>query len=198
MFYIKKNVRLCATDKGSFYDIIIRVKRVDRRSLMADEHTFDIACELDMQEVLNAVTQAEKEIGQRFDFKGSKSSIELDKGKALITLVSDDEFKLKSVIDILQSKLVKRGISLKALTYGKIEQAAGSTVRQVITLQQGIPQEKSKEIVKIIKDTKLKVNAEIQKDQVRVRGKKIDDLQTLMALIKEKDLGIHLQFTNYR
>jgi uncharacterized protein YajQ (UPF0234 family) len=198
MFYIKKNVRLCATDKGSFYDIIIRVKRVDRRSLMADEHTFDIACELDMQEVLNAVTQAEKEIGQRFDFKGSKSSIELDKGKALITLVSDDEFKLKSVIDILQSKLVKRGVSLKALTYGKIEQAAGSTVRQVITLQQGIPQEKSKEIVKIIKDTKLKVNAEIQKDQVRVRGKKIDDLQTLMALIKEKDLGIHLQFTNYR
>jgi len=165
---------------------------------MADEHTFDIACELDMQEVLNAVIQAEKEIGQRFDFKGSKSSIELDKGKALITLVSDDEFKLKSVIDILQSKLVKRGISLKALTYGKIEQAAGSTVRQVITLQQGIPQEKSKEIVKIIKDTKLKVSAEIQKDQVRVRGKKIDDLQTLMALIKEKDLRIHLQFTNYR
>jgi cyclic-di-GMP-binding protein len=165
---------------------------------MADEHTFDIACELDMQEVLNAVTQAEKEIGQRFDFKGSKSSIELDKGKAIITLVSDDEFKLKSVIEILQSKLVKRGVSLKALTYGKIEQAAGSTVRQVITLQQGIPQEKAKEIVRIIKDTKLKVNAEIQKDQVRVRGKKIDDLQTLMALIKEKDLGIHLQFTNYR
>jgi uncharacterized protein YajQ (UPF0234 family) len=165
---------------------------------MADEHTFDIACELDMQEVLNAVTQAEKEIGQRFDFKGSKSSIELDKGKAIITLVSDDEFKLKSVIDILQSKLVKRGISLKALTYGKIEQSAGSTVRQVITLQQGIPQEKAKEIVRIIKDTKLKVNAEIQKDQVRVRGKKIDDLQTIMALIKGKDLGIHLQFTNYR
>jgi len=165
---------------------------------MADEHTFDIACELDMQEVLNAVTQAEKEIGQRFDFKGSKSSIELDKGKAIITLVSDDEFKLKSVIEILQSKLVKRGVSLKALTYGKIDQAAGSTVRQVITLQQGISQEKAKEIVKIIKDTKLKVNAEIQKDQVRVRGKKIDDLQTLMALIKGKDLGIHLQFTNYR
>ncbi len=165
---------------------------------MADEHTFDIACEIDMQEVLNAVTQAEKEIGQRFDFKGSKSSIELDKGKAIITLVSDDEFKLKSVTEVLQSKLVKRGVSLKALTYGKIEQAAGSTVRQVITLQQGIPQEKAKEIVRIIKDTKLKVNAEIQKDQVRVRGKKIDDLQTLMALIKGKDLGIHVQFTNYR
>jgi cyclic-di-GMP-binding protein len=165
---------------------------------MADEHSFDVACELDMQEVLNAVTQAVKEIGQRFDFKGSKSSIELDKGKAIITVASDDEFKLKSVIDILQSKLVKRGVALKALTYGKIEQAAGSTVRQVITLQQGIPQEKAKEIVKIIKDTKMKVNAEIQKDQVRVRGKKIDDLQALMALIKEKDFGIHLQFTNYR
>ncbi len=165
---------------------------------MADEHSFDIACELDMQEVLNAVTQAVKEIGQRFDFKGSKSSIELDKGKATITLVSDDEFKLKSVIDILQSKLVKRSIALKALTYGKMEQAAGGTVRQLITLQQGIPQEKAKEIVKIIKDTKMKVSAEIQKDQVRVRGKKIDDLQAIMALIKERDLGIHLQFTNYR
>jgi uncharacterized protein YajQ (UPF0234 family) len=168
------------------------------RYSMADEHSFDIACELDLQEVLNAVTQAVKEIGQRFDFKGSKSSIELDKGKSIITLISDDEFKLKSVVDILQSKLVKRGIALNALTYGKIEQAAGSTVRQLITLQQGIPQEKAKEIVRIIKDTKMKVNAEIQKDQVRVRGKKIDDLQTLMALFKEKDLGIHLQFTNYR
>lgn len=165
---------------------------------MADEHSFDIACELDMQEVLNAVTQAVKEISQRFDFKGSKSSIELDKGKAVITLVSDDEYKLKNVIDILQSKLVKRGIALKALSYGKIEQAAGSTVRQLVTLQQGIPQDKAKEIVKIIKDTKLKVSSEIQKDQVRVRGKKIDDLQAIMAMLKEKDLGIHLQFTNYR
>ncbi|HTZ18531.1 MAG TPA: YajQ family cyclic di-GMP-binding protein [Dissulfurispiraceae bacterium] len=165
---------------------------------MADEHSFDIACELDIQEVLNAVTQAVKEIGQRFDFKGSKSSIELDKGKAVITLASDDEFKLKSVTDVLQSKLVKRGIALKALTYGKIEPAAGSTVRQLINLQQGIPQEKAKEIVKIIKDTKMKVSSEIQKDQVRVRSKKIDDLQAIMALIKEKDFGIHLQFTNYR
>ncbi|MGO9378279.1 MAG: YajQ family cyclic di-GMP-binding protein [Dissulfurispiraceae bacterium] len=165
---------------------------------MADEHSFDIACELDMQEVLNGVTQAVKEIGQRFDFKGSKSSIELDKGKSVITLVSDDEFKLKSVIDILQSKLVKRGIALKALSYGKIEQAAGSTVRQLVTLQQGIPQDKAKELVKIIKDTKLKVSSEIQKDQVRVRGKKIDDLQFIMTLLRERDLGIHLQFANYR
>lgn len=165
---------------------------------MADEHSFDIVCEVDMQEVTNAVTQATKEISQRFDFKGSKSSIEFDKGKGLVTLVSDDEPKLKNVIDILESKMVKRNISLKALSYGKLEQAAGSTVRQVVTLQQGIPQDKAKEIVKTIKDMKLKVNAEIQKDQVRVRAKKIDDLQVIMAHLKEKDYGIHVQFTNYR
>jgi len=165
---------------------------------MADEHSFDIVCNVDMQEVSNAVHQAMQEITQRFDFKGSKSNIELEKTKGLITLVSDDEQKLKSVVDILQSKLVKRAISLKALQYGKIEQAAGNTVRQVITLQQGIPQEKAKEMVKLIKDTKMKVSAEIQKDQVRVRANKIDDLQTIMAKLKEKDFGIHLQFTNYR
>lgn len=165
---------------------------------MADEHSFDIACEVDMQEVTNAVNQGMKEIQQRFDFKGSKSDIEFDKDKGIITLISDDEYRLKSVIDILQSKLIKRGISLKALGYGKVEQAAGNTIRQVITLQQGIPQEKAKEIVKIIKDTKLKVNAEIQKDQVRVRGKNKDDLQSIIAKIKEKDFGIHIQFTNYR
>ncbi|MCL4458229.1 MAG: YajQ family cyclic di-GMP-binding protein [Nitrospirae bacterium] len=165
---------------------------------MADEHSFDVVCEVNMQEVLNAVDQAMKEIGQRFDFKGSKSSIELDKGKGVITLISDDELKLKSVIDILQSKLVKRGVSLKALNYGKIEQAAGNTVRQLVTLQQGIPQEKAKEMVKLIKDMKLKVNAEIQKDQVRVKAKKIDDLQEIIAKLKEKDFGIHIQVTNYR
>jgi uncharacterized protein YajQ (UPF0234 family) len=165
---------------------------------MAEEHSFDIVCEVNMQEVLNAVDQSTKEIGQRFDFKGSKSSIELDKGKGTITLISDDEIKLKSVVDILQTKLVKRGVSLKALSYGKVEPAAGNTVRQTITLQQGIPQEKAKEIVKLIKDTKMKVNAEIQKDQVRVRGKKIDDLQAIIAKLKERDFGIHLQFANYR
>src|SRR3990172_6969267 len=163
---------------------------------MAEEHSFDIVCEVDLQEVLNAENQAMKEIGQRFDFKGSKSSIELDKGKGVITLVSDDEPKLKSVIDILQSKLVKRGIPLKALAYGKVEQAAGGTVRQTLTLQQGIPQDKAKEIVKLVKDTKLKVSAEIQKDQVRVRAKKIDDLQSVITTLKEKDFGIYLQFTN--
>lgn len=165
---------------------------------MAEEHSFDIVCEVNMQEVSNAVDQTTKEIGQRFDFKGSKSSVELDKAKGIITLISDDEVKLKSVIDILQTKLVKRGVSLKALNYGKIEPSAGNTVRQAITLQQGIPQEKAKEIVKLIKDTKLKVSAEIQKDQIRVRGKKIDDLQTIIAKLKEKDFGIAMQFVNYR
>jgi cyclic-di-GMP-binding protein len=165
---------------------------------MADEHSFDIASKIDLQEVLNAEQQATKEISQRFDFKGSKSSIDLNKDKHEITLISDDELKLKTVIDILQTKLVKRGISLKALQYGKIEQAAGNTVRQVITLQQGIPVEKSKEIVKIIKDTKMKVQAEIQKDQVRVKAKKIDDLQALISLLRGKDLGIHIDFINFR
>lgn len=165
---------------------------------MADEHSFDIVSKVDLQEVLNAVQQTMKEIGQRFDFKGSKSDVELHKDKNEITVVSDNELKLKSVMDILQTKLIKRGVSMKALTYGKIEQAAGNTVRQIITLQQGIPVEKAKEIVKIIKDTKMKVQAEIQKDQVRVRAKKIDDLQSIMKLLKEKDLGVHMEFINYR
>ena len=165
---------------------------------MADEHSFDIASKIDLQEVLNAEQQATKEISQRFDFKGSKSSIALNKDKHEIVLISDDELKLKTVIDILQTKLVKRNISLKALQYGKIEQAAGNSVRQVVTLQQGIPVEKSKEIVKIIKDTKMKVQAEIQKDQVRVKAKKIDDLQALIALLRGKDLGIHIDCINFR
>ena len=165
---------------------------------MAEEHSFDIVCNVDLQEVSNAVIQAMKEIGQRFDFKGSKSAIELDKGKQSLVLVSDDDPKLRSVIDILQTKLIRRGVSLKALNYGKVEEAAGSTVRQTVTLQQGIPQEKAKEIVKLIKESKLKVNAEIQKDQVRVKGKNIDDLQTIMVRLKEGDLGIHIQFANYR
>jgi hypothetical protein len=165
---------------------------------MADEHSFDIASKVDLQEVLNAVQQATKEISQRFDFKGSKSSIDLNKDRHEITLVSDDELKLKTVVDILQTKLVKRGVSLKALQYGKVDQAAGNTVRQLVTLQQGIPVDKAKEIVKLIKDTKMKVQAEIQKDQVRVKAKKIDDLQALIALLRERDFGIHIDFINYR
>jgi cyclic-di-GMP-binding protein len=165
---------------------------------MADEHSCDIVSKIDLQEVLNAVQQSVKEISQRFDFKGSKSSIELNKEKHEIIVISDDDMKLKTVLDILQSKLVKRGISLKALQYGKIEQAAGGTARQHITLQQGIPSDKAKEIVKIVKETKLKVQSEIQKDQVRLKGKKIDDLQAVMKLLREKELGIHIDFANYR
>ena len=165
---------------------------------MADEHSFDIVSKVDMQEVSNAVQQAEKEISQRFDFKGSKSSIELNKDKAEITLVSDDEYKLNSLTEILKNKLVKRNVSLKALGFGKIEKAAGDTVRQIITLQQGIAQEKAKDLVKLIKDTKLKVQAEIQKDQVRVRAKKIDDLQTIIGILKGKEFDFHIEFINYR
>ena len=165
---------------------------------MADEHSCDIISKVDLQEVLNAVQQAMKEISQRFDFKGSKSNIELNKDKHELTVISDDDQKLKTVLDVLQSKLIKRGISLKALQYGKIEQASGGTVRQLITLQQGIPVEKAKEIVKIIKETKMKVQAEIQKDQVRLKAKKIDDLQTVMKLLREKNLDIHIDFSNYR
>jgi len=165
---------------------------------MADEHSCDIISKVDLQEVLNSVQQAMKEISQRFDFKGSKSNIELNKDKHELTVISDDDQKLKTVLDVLQSKLIKRGISLKALQYGKIEQASGGTVRQLITLQQGIPVEKAKEIVKIIKETKMKVQAEIQKDQVRLKAKKIDDLQTIMKLLREKNLDIHIDFSNYR
>ncbi|MCX8027215.1 MAG: YajQ family cyclic di-GMP-binding protein [Thermodesulfovibrionales bacterium] len=166
--------------------------------MAVDEHSFDIVCKVDLQEVLNAVNQTMKEVSQRFDFKGSKSSVELDKDKAQLTLISDDDSRLRSLIDILQTKLVKRSVPLKALGYGKVEQASGNTVRQIISLQQGIPLDKAKEIVKDIKDTKIKVSSEIQKDQVRVKGKKIDDLQAVISKLKEKDYGIHLQFTNYR
>jgi uncharacterized protein YajQ (UPF0234 family) len=165
---------------------------------MADEHSFDIVSKVDLQEVINSVHQATKEMSQRFDFKASKSSIEFNKDKAEIILISDDEQRMKSVIDILRSKLVRRGVSLKSLQYGKMEEASGGTRRQVITLQQGIAQDKAKEIVKIIKELKMKVQAEIQKDQVHVRAKKIDDLQAIISIFKEKDLGIHMEFINYR
>jgi len=165
---------------------------------MADEHSFDVVSKVDLQEVSNAVQQALKEMGQRFDFRGSKSNIELDKTKNEILLTSDDEYRLKSVIDMLQSKLIKRQVPLKALNYGKVEPAASNTVKQIITLKQGIPTEKAKEIVKIIKDAKLKVQTEIQKDQLRVRAKKIDDLQAVMKILKEKDLEVHIDFVNYR
>jgi hypothetical protein len=151
-----------------------------------------------MQEVLNAVQQTSKEISQRFDFKGSKSSIDLSKEKAEITLVADDDYKLKSLTEILKAKLVKRTISLKALNFGKVENAAGDTLRQIISLQQGLSPERAKDIAKLIKDTKLKVQAEIQKDQLRVRAKKIDDLQSIIKILKEKDFDFHIEYINYR
>jgi cyclic-di-GMP-binding protein len=163
---------------------------------MAQEFSFDIVSKTEMQEVANAVQQAQKELAQRFDFKGSKSSIELT-GEEIV-LISDDEGKLRSVKDILESKLVKRHVSLKALDYGKLENAAMGTVRQRAKIVQGIESEKAKAIVRAIKDAKLKVQASIQSDQVRVTGRNKDDLQRAIALVKEADYGIPLQFTNYR
>jgi uncharacterized protein YajQ (UPF0234 family) len=162
------------------------------------EHTFDIVSRVDLQEVSNAVDQAMKEIKQRYDFKGSKSSIEFNRDSAELTIVSDDDYKLKAVVDVLQTKLVGRKVSLKSLQYGKVEQASGNTVRQLVKLQQGIPQDKAKNIAKMIKDTKIKVQATIQGDQLRVKGKKLDDLQSIINMLKEKDLDFHIEFVNYR
>lgn len=163
---------------------------------MPQEFSFDVVSRTEMQEVANAVQQAQKELAQRFDFKGSKS--EITHTNEELTLVSDDETKLKSLKDIVEGKLVKRKVSLKALDYGRIEQAALGTVRQKAKIVQGIESEKAKAIVKAIKDAKLKVQASIQGDQVRVIGKNKDDLQRAIAIIKAQDFGIPLQFTNYR
>jgi uncharacterized protein YajQ (UPF0234 family) len=163
---------------------------------MAQDSSFDIVSKTDMQEVTNAIQQAQKELAQRFDFKGSKSTIELS-GEEIV-LVSDDETKLRSVKDIVESKLVKRGVSLKAIEYQKLEDASMGTVRQRAKIVQGIESEKAKAIVKSIKDAKLKVQASIQSDQVRVTSRSKDDLQKAISLVREKDFGIPLQFTNYR
>ena len=164
---------------------------------MAAENSFDIVSKVDLQEVTNAIQNALKEVHTRFDLKDSKSEIALE-GKDAVVLSSADEYKLKAVNDVLQSKLVKRGVPLKALTYGAVEPAAGSRARQRISLQQGIPTEKAKEIVRAIKDSKKKVQASIQGDSVRVTGKDRDTLQEIIALLKGRDFGIDMQFTNYR
>jgi cyclic-di-GMP-binding protein len=161
------------------------------------DNTFDIVSKIDLQEVSNAIQQAMKEITTRFDLKDSKSQIALE-GKDAILLHSADEFKMKAVNDVFQQKLVKRGVPLKGLTYGALETAAGSTVKQKITMQQGIPIEKAREIVKLIKESKKKVQASIQGDLVRVSGKDRDTLQEIIALLRQKDFGIDMQFTNYR
>jgi hypothetical protein len=165
---------------------------------MAQEFSFDVVSKVDLQEVLNAVQQASKEIATRFDFRGSKSKIEWNEKELALTLTSDDEGKLKSVKDILETRLVKRGVAVKSLDYQKVEPAAMGTVRQLVKIQQGIASEKAKEIVKTIKDRKLKVQAAIQGDQVRVSGRAKDDLQEVMALLRAEDFGVPLQFTNYR
>ncbi len=163
---------------------------------MAKENSFDIASKVDLDEVNNAIHQTMKEVKQRFDFKGSKSEVRLDEVELVLT--SDDEYKLQSLTEILQQKLVKRQVPLKALSYGKIESALGATVRQRVSIQQGISSEKAKEINRFIRDTKLKVKSTIQADSVRVSGRDRDTLQKVMALLREKDFGIDMQFTNYR
>jgi len=163
---------------------------------MAAENSFDIACKIDMQEVTNAIDQARREITTRYDLKGGKNEITPEKMD--IVLSSSDDMKLKAILDILQSKLHRRGIDLKALTIGDPEPAGGGLIRQKVTLQDGVPMEKAKEIVRMVKDSKLRVQASIQEKQVRVTGKNRDDLQAVIAMLKAKDLGIALQFTNYR
>ena len=163
---------------------------------MASENSFDVVCKVDMQEVTNALDQTRREIATRYDLKGTRNDVVLEKTDIVITAA--DDMKLRAVVDILQSRLHKRGVPLKALSYGAVEEASGGQQRQRIGLQQGIPVEKAKEIVRLIKETKLKVQASIQEDQVRVSGKSRDDLQKVIALVREKDLGIAVQFTNYR
>lgn len=165
---------------------------------MAQQSSFDIVSEVNLQEVDNAVNQATKEIIQRYDFKDSKTSISFDQKEKKLIVATIDEFHLKSAIDILQSKLIKRGVPVKALAYGAIEPAAGGTVRQVINLQVGIDKDNARTVIKLIKDTKLKVQAQIMEDQIRVSGKDKDDLQSVMAVLRAASLPVALQFVNYR
>ncbi len=163
---------------------------------MAQQNSFDIVSQVDRAEVINAINQTVKEVRQRFDFKGSSAIVNLEEKDLLLT--AEDETKLRNMNDILQQKLVRRGVPLKALSYGDVEPAAGGTVRQRAAIQQGIPQDKAKEIVKVIKDSKVKVQASIQGDVVRVSGKDRDVLQEVIAKLKSNDFGINMQFTNYR
>ncbi|CAN5863174.1 YajQ family cyclic di-GMP-binding protein [soil metagenome] len=166
---------------------------------MATQVSFDITSGVDLQEVDNAVNQAKKEVAQRYDFKGSRASVDLNRDENTITLLADDEFKLNALWEILQGRMVRRGVPTKNLTQGEIERAANDTVRRVVSLQQGIPVEAAKEIVKFLKDRKMKkVQAAIQADQVRVSSASKDDLQEAIRLLREHDFGVALQFGNYR
>jgi uncharacterized protein YajQ (UPF0234 family) len=167
--------------------------------IMAAQSSFDVTSTIDMQEVDNAINQARKEVVQRYDFKGSKASIELNKTENTLTLVADDNFKMEALWEILQTRMVRRGVPVKNLKAGVTEPAANSTVRRVITLQQGIPSEAARDIVKFLKDRKLKkVQAAIQGDQLRITSASKDDLQEVMRLLREQDFGVALQFGNYR
>ena len=163
---------------------------------MAKDNSFDIVSKVDHAEITNAINQTIKEVRQRFDFKGSNANVQQEEKELILT--AEDETRLRNMNDILQQKLVRRSVPLKAFTYGKIEPAAGGTVRQHVEIQQGIPQDKAKEIVKFIKDSKLKVQAAIQGDTVRISGRDRDTLQDVIATLKARDFGIDMQFTNYR
>lgn len=163
---------------------------------MAKDSSFDVVSEVNMQEVVNAVNQTKKEIAQRYDFKGSKTTVDLESDT--IKIVTEDDFRLNSVTDILKTRLITRKVAVRNLQYGKVEDAASGMVRQIVTIRQGLSAETAKAIVKDIKGAKLKVQASIQGDSVRVSGKNKDDLQKVIALLKEKDYDIELQFTNYR
>lgn len=163
---------------------------------MAQQNSFDITSSVNRAEVVNALDQTMKEVRQRFDFKGSRAEVRLEEND--LVLAAEDETKLRNMNDILQQKLHRRGVPLKALNYGRVEPAAGGTVRQQVAIQQGIPTDKAKEIVKFIKDSKLKVQASIQGDTVRVSGRDRDTLQDVISLLKAKDFGINMEYTNYR
>lgn len=165
---------------------------------MAKDSSFDVVSEVDLQEVDNAINQANKEISTRYDFKGSKSKLLWDKGQSSVTIETDDDFKLNSVKDILHTKLIRRGIEVRALDYGKAEQASGGTVRQEARVQMGIPTETGKDINKYLRSANLKIQVQIEGPKLRVSGKSRDELQKAIALLKEKDFGLPLQFTNFR
>jgi uncharacterized protein YajQ (UPF0234 family) len=165
---------------------------------MAQQNSFDIVSEVNFQEVDNALNQARKEISQRYDFKDSKTVIDFNPKEKQITLHTIDDFHLKSAVDIMQSKLIKRGVPIKALRYGAVEPSAGSTVRQQITIVVGIEKDNARAIVKMIKDSKIRVQAQIMEDQVRVSGKDKDDLQAVIQILRDSDLSFPVQFVNYR
>ena len=160
--------------------------------------SFDIVCELDMQEVDNAVNQVAKEISQRFDFRGGKSELSLDKTAKTVKIVADDDFKLRSIHQLLEAKMAKRGLDLRALKYGKEEAGSGGVIRQTVELKAGLDKDEAKAVTKAIKDSKLKVQAQIQDDEVRVTAKSIDDLQAAIALLRRAELKFPVQFTNMR